>query len=232
MHDRRKKARPASRSPFSPSRCIGLAFAMSGHLALFLLLLGPASPTVEQKKMPPSQSNRGALSARLISRVPPAKASPARPWVPSRMPPIRVSSRLPRRPSAMNPLVVAPTPPVKPTALPAPNAGHSLDYIPGGRSFGTALLPGMPPATRLPGGVRVKGAPSIRMVDPRSQGMAGVARFLQGLTGAADPACVDADAWNTMSEEERIARHKSATDVARIATEHNCPLPPSQRGHQ
>lgn len=70
------------------------------------------------------------------------------------------------------------------------------------------------------------------MVDPRTQGIAGVARLLQGLTGAADPACVNADALSTMSEEERIARHMSAADVARIATDHNCPLPPSQRGHQ
>lgn len=232
MHDRREKARPAPRAPFSPSRSLGLAFAMSGHLALLLLLLGPAGPPAEQEKMPLPQSKRGALSAGLISRVPPAKALPARPWVPPRMPPVRVSSSLPRRPRVVNPPVVAPTPQVAPTALPAPFAGHSSDYISGGRSFGAALLPGVPPATRLPGGVRVKGAPSIRMVDPRSQGMAGVARFLQGLTGAADPACVDADAWNTMSEEERIARHTSPADVARIATEHNCPLPPSQRGHQ
>lgn len=70
---------------------------------------------------------------------------------------------------------------------------------------------------------------AFAMVDPRSQGMAGVARFLQGLTGASDPACVDADAWNTMSEEERIARHTSAADVARIAIDHHCPLAPSQR---
>lgn len=233
MHGRQKTERPGSRPPFSPSRSIGLAFAMSGHLALLLLLLGPVGPPTQQEKLLLPQPKGGTLSARLISRALPAKALPATPLEPPRTPPIRVRSALPRTARAMNPMVVAPAPPATTTTkTPAPYSDHASDYVSGGRSFSGALLPSVSPSARLPGGARVDGAPAIRMIDPRSHGMAGVARFLLGLTGAADPACVDADAWSTMSEEERIARHTSAADVTRIVIDHNCPLPPLQRGHQ
>lgn len=41
-----------------------------------------------------------------------------------------------------------------------------------------------PPHIRLPGGGHVPGAPHFRMVDPRSQGIAGVIHFIGSLTGA------------------------------------------------
>lgn len=65
------------------------------------------------------------------------------------------------------------------------------------------------------------------MANPQAQGLAGVARFLLGFTGAADPACVDVDRWGTMTEDQRIAQHSSAADMTRIAIEHNCSLPPN-----
>lgn len=105
-------------------------------------------------------------------------------------------------------------------------AGRSQvsDYIPGGnglrgKDFTAARQ------IRLPGSPAIKGAPRIRMVDPRSQGLAGVVRIIGSITGAVDKHCVDLDTWEGMSTEERIEHHVTEADMARARDEHGCSDP-------
>jgi hypothetical protein len=85
---------------------------------------------------------------------------------------------------------------------------------------------------RLPGAAYVKGAPRIRMVDPRSQGVAGVIRLIGSVTGAVDKHCLELEAWEGMSTEERIEHHVSGADMARAGDGYGCrasPAPASRR---
>jgi hypothetical protein len=78
---------------------------------------------------------------------------------------------------------------------------------------------------RLPGGEHVHGAPSLRMIDPRNQGVAGLVREIQGLFGVIDAHCVDVDTWRGMTPRERLARHISDAKLERTARRHGC-VPP------
>lgn len=109
----------------------------------------------------------------------------------------------------------------------APSADVPL--MPGSKQYieGGGFLQGRSSHTesrqaRLPGGAFVKGAPRLQMVDPRVQGLAGVVRLIGSVTGAVDKHCIDLDAWQGMTPEERIAHHVSQADVARAREEHGC----------
>ncbi|WP_440328213.1 hypothetical protein [Luteibacter sp.] len=107
--------------------------------------------------------------------------------------------------------------------LPA-GQSQATDYIPGGnglrgQDFTSARQ------IRLPGAPTIKGAPRIRMVDPRTQGLAGVVRIIGSITGAVDKHCVDLDTWEGMSVEERIEHHVTEADMARARDEHGCSDP-------
>jgi hypothetical protein len=73
----------------------------------------------------------------------------------------------------------------------------------------------------LPGSA-VAIVPGIRLVDPRSQGVAGAVRALQALFGVPDPHCVDVDAWRTLSTQELLDRHISPAQVQRTAEQYQC----------
>ena len=60
------------------------------------------------------------------------------------------------------------------------------------------------------------------MADPRTQGVAGVARLLQGLLGVPDTHCVKVDAWRTLSTREMFARQISPEQVQKIAEQYGC----------
>lgn len=91
--------------------------------------------------------------------------------------------------------------------------------------IGGRLTPGQPYQrhnVRLPGGIAPRGAPRLRMVDPRSQGLAVAAiRLIGSFTGAVDAHCVDLDTWQGMTAEERLASHVSQGDMDRAAA-HGC----------
>ena len=111
----------------------------------------------------------------------------------------------------------------KPSSIP--------DYVPGGGfSPGTGLAGN--PRVQLPGAPTRKGAPSLHMVDPRSQGVAGMVRILGSLTGAVDRHCVDLDAWQGMTTEERIRNHVSASGMARVRDEYGCESPAARTGNR
>lgn len=60
------------------------------------------------------------------------------------------------------------------------------------------------------------------MVDPRSQGLAGVVRLIGSVTGAIDKHCVDLAAWQAMSVDERIAHGVSNADMVKARDEYGC----------
>jgi hypothetical protein len=97
-------------------------------------------------------------------------------------------------------------------AIPAPS------YIAGGPLLRRAVTPRPVP---LPGSA-VAIVPGIRLVDPRSQGVAGAVRALQALFGVPDPHCVDVDAWRTLSTQELLDRHISPAQVQRTAEHYRC----------
>lgn len=117
--------------------------------------------------------------------------------------------------------------PVAPTVMAAPGASQAPHretpvYIPGGHSFAERLRAAETvPVPRLPGSA-IALAPGVHMVDPRSQGLAGVVRFIGGLGGASDAACIELDALGRLTDEERRAQHISLRDMKRLAATHRC----------
>ena len=112
------------------------------------------------------------------------------------------------------------------TAAPTFTAGKVSSgdgYIPGGGALrlGAEAYFGKQ-GVRVPGASPVSGAPRLRMVDPRMQGLGGVVRFIGGLTGAVDRHCLDVDAWRGMTPEERIAHHVSSREMEDIADQYDC----------
>ena len=81
------------------------------------------------------------------------------------------------------------------------------------------------PNIHLPGAGDFKGAPHFRMVDPKMQGLAGVIHFIGGLAGAVDRHCLDLDAWQAMTPEERIENHVSEEDMDKIKESYDCKAP-------
>jgi hypothetical protein len=103
-----------------------------------------------------------------------------------------------------------------------PSMPKPMEYIEGGALLtrDSSIMGSRP--TRLPGSPKVTGAPNLKMVDPRTQGLAGMVRILGSVTGAIDKHCLDLDAWQGMSPEERIAHHVTQADMARAREEHGC----------
>ena len=81
------------------------------------------------------------------------------------------------------------------------------------------------PNIHLPGAGDIQGAPHLRMVDPKMQGLAGVIHFIGGLAGAVDRHCLDLDAWQAMTPEERIENHVSEEDMDKIKESYDCKAP-------
>lgn len=104
-------------------------------------------------------------------------------------------------------------------SLPAMHTGTGNGQFTVGRRLG----PGRShPRYRLPGGGHVAGAPRFHLVDPRTQGIAGVIRALQKRFGVPDPHCIDVDSWRGMTREERFAHHVTEAEIERTAEQHGC----------
>ncbi|QWT21630.1 hypothetical protein KPL74_06395 [Bacillus sp. NP157] len=73
----------------------------------------------------------------------------------------------------------------------------------------------------LPGS-GIQRAPGMRMADPRTQGIAGAARFVQSLLGVRDGHCVDVDAWQRLSKEEMLARQLDPKQVEATSQQYGC----------
>lgn len=96
-------------------------------------------------------------------------------------------------------------------------------YLSGGREFQQALRAVQ--FNRPVGLPRAHGvhSPKFVMVDPQLQGVAAVVKSIgQDFFGANNPACVDADAYSGMTEQELIARGLTRSDVVAVADAHGC----------
>jgi len=207
---------------FSFRRALSLAIAMAGHVALLAVLLQPTTPSQTTPVRGLFDQNN-VLVMHLLPRVPPRIES-----APPSAPRPR-SGVLPRRRRTTSTATPVPHVAATDSPIPLPQSSSAPAYIPGGRSFSSALAAATTPARSLPDGTPVKGMPRFRMANPQTQGLAGIARLFQVFTGTADPACVDVDRWGTMNEDERIAQHSSSADMTRIAIEHNCALAPDTK---
>ncbi|WP_143525873.1 hypothetical protein [Rhodanobacter sp. C05] len=94
-------------------------------------------------------------------------------------------------------------------------AGGNLLHTPSGANQPNVHLPGS-------GVPIVKG---IHMIDPKMQGIGGVARRLQSLFGIPDHHCVGVDEWRRLSTQEILDRHISPDMVEETVAEYHC-LPP------
>ncbi|TAL72517.1 MAG: hypothetical protein EPN56_07745 [Rhodanobacter sp.] len=125
--------------------------------------------------------------------------------------------------ASTRPFVAVPAAHPLSTPLPAP------DYVPGRRRLAAPEWQHSRP--RLPGSREpAHGAPLIAMADPRTQGAAGVVRFIGTLAGAVDPHCVDVDAWRGMTARERIAHHVDPDAITATVERYGCAPPPAPPG--
>lgn len=213
-------------------RSVVLAAVLAFHLTLLGLLLMPPGPKPRHAARRLDRS-RDAIAVRLITSPPRSFVDMA-----TRVRRLRRSfpgMRQSRRPAAPIADATNGAPgrlsrhaaPVVPTVMATPDAWlvphrETPAYIPGGHSFAERLRGSeTDPAPRLPGSATAL-APGVHMVDPRSQGLAGVARFIGWLGGASDPACVELDALGRLTDEERRAQHVSLRDMKRLVATHRC----------
>ena len=207
------------------SRCRVTTYVivLSMHLGLLTVLLdGTASPW----RKPHGVTNmHDVLDIRFIpvpARASPDRVLPAAATV-ARTPPVRRRGKPAVAPttSADNRATeVTPQPRVLRWELPGIVdshyiAGGNLLHSPSGARQSNVHLPGS--------GVAI--VQGIHMVDPKMQGIGGVARRLQSLFGIPDHHCVDVDGWRRLSTQEMLDRDISPAEVEETAAEYHC-LPP------
>lgn len=227
----------AQQSPGKPylssDRVIVLALVISCHLALWMLLLRPA--TSRQYAAPFARSTSPALELRLI----PAPHRPSqRPPSPIRhpiAPPVldhTTKSARSLKPHAVEQADDAdrqtrgtrlPQQALI-TNIPAPVA-HSGNSRDGGflrrldeaqRSYAVHGVPGSDTTY----------APDIHLVDPMKQGIGAVMRTTQRAFGITNSHCVDVGVWRHLTPRALSARHISLRDVDRVDEKYRCNDPP------
>lgn len=114
---------------------------------------------------------------------------------------------------------VTPSQPPKPLRWDIPAVADS-GYISGG-----GLLHG--PSEGHQSNVHLPGSDvaivqGIHMIDPKMQGLGGIARKLQHLFGIPDKHCLDVDAWRRLSTQEMLDSHISPDEVEKVAAEYHC----------
>lgn len=228
-----RRHRHRTEATLSIPRIGALAIALLLHAGLLLSLLAPDADQPTRVSRAPV-ATVGALQVRWL--VPPAVATPH-----LRRPP-PAATRPMHATRAITPAV--PSPPTASAALPAqaaPSArlqvsvpapaatAPASDYVPGSGRFAVPAYGSS--NVRVPGhDGPVRGAPTITMVDPRTQDVAGIVRFIGGLAGAVDPHCVDVGAWRGMTARERIAHHVTPDAIEATASRYGCAPPPALPG--
>ncbi len=200
----------------SVRRVASLVLAIGIHVGMWLLFFGGI---VRPWSLPQASDDQrmNSLNVRFIPTPaqPMMHSSPTVPPMPHRRPVLRFTpSSAPTTSETRSSAT-----PVPHIVLTAPTP--TLDgYIPGGH-----LLRGtdknFAPAPHLPGSSTpvVEG---FHLVDPRTQGVAGVAHTLQRLFGVTSARCIDVEVWRNMTRQERLARHISLTQVEHTAEENHC----------
>ena len=192
------------------------------HLGMFLVLLnGAASPW---RKWYDMTNTHDVLDVRFISVT--AHASPNRVLpaaaVLARTPPVRRREKSAAATTTATDDYAAAVTPLHPLQdvlwdIPAAKdshyvAGGNLLHGPSGARQSNVHLPGSDVAI-------VQG---IHMIDPKTQGIGGVARKLQALFGIPDHHCVEFDGCRRLSTQEMLDRHISPDEVETTAAEYHC----------
>lgn len=191
------------------------------HLGLLMLLLHARGPLWhDQHRASPVKQH---ILIRLIQLAPPRPAggSARNPALQLKPVPAHRHPVWARTHARVTPVRTHDTAPDARLANPASmNAEPTPGYIAGGNLLHGDTLD-RSPSMRLPGS-DVAVVPGLHMVDPRTQGVAGVARMLQGMLGVPDPHCVKVDAWRTLSIRDMLAQHISPGQVQKTAEEYGC----------
>lgn len=214
-------------NPGASARRVGIHVVVIGvHVALLLGVLHDLQTTSVKARRRPDD-RRSLLQIRLIPQ-PLAAPTPAPPALSPPSPARKRPSPLKHHAVAVQKTATTPlTPetarphPADPAAIAPPASRRpAANYVPGGNLFSGRNEPHPSPA-RLPGsGTAI--VQGLHMVDPRSQGIAGVARGLQGLFGLVDSHCYDVDAWRGMSMRELVAHHLTPARVEQVAARYHC----------
>lgn len=217
--DRREVRSQASKSWLLRAAILSLVFAL--HIGVGVLFLAP--PVV--KPGSPMQIVSPVLEVRFIKSLP--KLAVVRKQ-PASLPEVETSIKRRIRSTAKRAPAADSSPAELTTQMiSSPQALTPKAYVPGGKLLEAIAVPQS--NIRLPGAGDIKGAPRFRMVDPKSQGLAGVVRFIGGLAGAVDPHCLDLDAWQAMTTEERIENHVSPDEMEKIGQNYGCKAPRGRR---
>ncbi|MEO8810400.1 MAG: hypothetical protein ABI386_09160 [Rhodanobacter sp.] len=200
----------------SARRVASLVLVIGIHLGMWLLFFGGV---VRPWSLPQTgiDARMNRLDIRLIPA--PAKLPVHEPSAATPLPPARPRVRFTPSPSPA-PRVTQSSVTPAPYVAATPPLATSGDYIPGG-NLRRGTNPNFPPASHLPGS-SVPVVEGFHLVDPRTQGVAGVARALQGLFGVTSAHCIDVEVWRNMTRQERLARHISLEQVEHTARENHC----------
>jgi hypothetical protein len=206
------------------SHACAIALVLMGHIGLLMVMLRPATPRYE-KTAAVTPSKRDTVQVRFLHRTqvkPSTSIAEHRSITASHAAlPVHRAKRFVEK---SNNIVTAPLSPSEtPLVLtPAVSASNTGTYVAGGNSFLQNLEASDHPfEDRVPGGYQPR-APRFKMTDPRYQGAAWVARFVQHyILHAVDSHCVDVNTWLGMSPEEQ-AKHASLSEIKQIAEEYGC----------
>lgn len=96
-------------------------------------------------------------------------------------------------------------------------------YVSGGRDFQGAFHAALHPLPSRYANKPDSHSPKLAMIDREHQGASAVVRAIgEGIFGTSDPACIDADAYSGMTDQELIAHELTRAEVDAIATSHGC----------
>jgi hypothetical protein len=196
----------------------GAALGLVAAAHLFGLMVAMLPVTYWQPWLADAGPRHEALQLHFLPppRTQPLPSNPAAPPAQPVMPAIKEhwSTRVDRSvPTAR------PTTPALNLTLPQQSAG----YVAGGTEFQRRLERANRalPVAHLPGSALPLVA-GLSFADPKTQGIAGVARTLQRLFGLPNRHCIDVDVWRNMTRQELLKRHISADEVDRVEAENSC----------
>lgn len=217
----------------NPSRVTSMAVVLAVHAAAFMYATLPASPFhphVRSASQPSAITRVRLIDQRVVMSV--ASSPRLRSWtkpkhitnVPQSPASVALPDRVWTAPLARREK--------KRLDLSAPGkAGASWNGRDQVVRVGRAIEQRQPThKPRLPGVAHIPGAPHLRMIDPRSQGVGGLVRKVSSLFGAVNSHCVQVDAWRAMNPAELARDHLTEAGVENTADEYGCVRPQRHAG--
>ena len=203
-------------------RGVALGVALSLHLALWMLVMCPA--TWEQAATADRRTHHPLLQLRLLRRMVSSQA-------PAIMPAPRALAVVAHAPTrrmlhlaqAVTPAYVARLSASPPEVPDSSSVVARSQPAAGDDGFGQRLLQAQRayaihgvPGSAVP---RVAG---IHLIDPRNQGLGAAVHQVQRLFGIVNHHCIDVDVWRHLTPRELSARHISPDEVDRVDRKYQC----------